>query len=72
LFIRLFFVVFPFNLTWCLCYLFALIVGRFSLDATARARGDHQAPIETSAVRALNAKENAGAAVASRIHKYVT
>ena len=51
---------------------FALIVGRFSLGATARARGDHQAPIETSAARALNAKENAGAAVASRIHKYVT
>jgi hypothetical protein len=54
----------------CLCYFCPDC--RFSLGATALARGDHQAPMQMSAAQALNANENAGAAVGNRVHKFVT
>jgi hypothetical protein len=47
-------------------------MSRFSSGATAQARDDRRAPTQMSAAQALNVNENGGAAVASRVHKYVT
>ena len=53
-------------------FLMRVVISRFSSGATAQARDDRRAPTQMSAAQALNANENGGAAVASRVHKYVT
>jgi len=49
-----------------------LIFSRFSSGATVLVRDDHQALTRMSAARAVNVNENGDAAVATRVHKYVT
>jgi hypothetical protein len=53
-------------------FLIRVLISRFSSGATVLARDDRRAPTQMSAVQALNANENGDAAVASRVHKYVT